>query len=204
MYEFQLKCVAAEHSSWGELKPKTDMSAPLKPKSPDGLENTPCQMRASSSSRAARPKVQKQKSSTVKIPSSRKCIVTNYVSIKEIRLFFIHKETLHGNYYPKLNFCGVCTYHPICCGSTLFSLNVPTALYKPFARIFNSPKLSYRQTSNIRRTRFQNLNVSRLVLQLFCPIYWSQMSSPEWKWSWSSADRRCSNYIWAINNFISY
>ena len=30
------------------------------------------------------------------------------------------------------------------------------------------------------------------------------MLSPEWRCSWSSADRRCSNYIWVINNFIAY
>ena len=37
-----------------------------------------------------------------------------------------------------------------------------------------------------------------------CPIHWSQMSSWEWRCSWSSADMRCSSYIWAINNFIAY
>ena len=26
----------------------------------------------------------------------------------------------------------------------------------------------------------------------------------EWRCSWSSADRRCSNYIWVIDNFIAY
>ena len=26
----------------------------------------------------------------------------------------------------------------------------------------------------------------------------------QWRCSWSSADRRCSNYIWVINNFIAY
>ena len=30
------------------------------------------------------------------------------------------------------------------------------------------------------------------------------MSSWEWRCSWSSADRRCTNYIWVINNFIAY
>ena len=29
-----------------------------------------------------------------------------------------------------------------------------------------------------------------------CAIYWSQVFSGEWRCSWSSADRRCSNYIW--------
>ena len=37
-----------------------------------------------------------------------------------------------------------------------------------------------------------------------CPIHWSQMLSWERRCSWSSADRRCSNYIWVINNFIAY
>ena len=28
-----------------------------------------------------------------------------------------------------------------------------------------------------------------------CSIQWSQVLSPEWRCSWSSADRRCSNYV---------
>ena len=35
-------------------------------------------------------------------------------------------------------------------------------------------------------------------------IHWSQLLSWKWRCSWSSADRRCSNYIWVINNFIAY
>ena len=35
-------------------------------------------------------------------------------------------------------------------------------------------------------------------------IHWSQVLSWKWRCSWSSADRRCSNYIWVINNFIAY
>ena len=35
------------------------------------------------------------------------------------------------------------------------------------------------------------------------PIHWSQALSWEWRCSWSSADRRCSNYIGVINNFIA-
>ena len=38
----------------------------------------------------------------------------------------------------------------------------------------------------------------------FCPIHWSQVLRREWKCSWSSADRQCSNYIWVITNFIAY
>ena len=37
-----------------------------------------------------------------------------------------------------------------------------------------------------------------------CPIHWSQVLSWELRCSWSSADSRCSNYIWVINNFIAY
>ena len=36
-----------------------------------------------------------------------------------------------------------------------------------------------------------------------CTIHWSQVLSREWGCSWSSADRRCTNYIWVINNFIA-
>ena len=35
-------------------------------------------------------------------------------------------------------------------------------------------------------------------------IRWSQVLSREWRCSWSSADRRCSNYIWVIDNLIAY
>ena len=37
-----------------------------------------------------------------------------------------------------------------------------------------------------------------------CPIHWNQGLNREWRCSWSSADRRCSNYIWVINNYIPY
>ena len=37
-----------------------------------------------------------------------------------------------------------------------------------------------------------------------CPIHWSQVLSQWWRCSWSSANRRCSNHIWVINNFIAY
>ena len=30
------------------------------------------------------------------------------------------------------------------------------------------------------------------------------MLSQEWRWSWSNADRPCSNYIWVINNSFAY
>ena len=37
-----------------------------------------------------------------------------------------------------------------------------------------------------------------------CPTYRSHVLSWEWRCSWSSADRRCSNYIWVINNLIAH
>ena len=37
-----------------------------------------------------------------------------------------------------------------------------------------------------------------------CPIRWSQMWNWERRCCWSSAYRRCSNYIWVINIFIAY
>ena len=47
-----------------------------------------------------------------------------------------------------------------------------------------------------------------MFLVSFCSclrsIHWSQVLSWEWRCSWSSADRRCSNYIWVISNFIAY
>ena len=36
------------------------------------------------------------------------------------------------------------------------------------------------------------------------PIHWSHVSIGKWKCSWSSTERRCSNYIWVINNVIAY
>ena len=46
-----------------------------------------------------------------------------------------------------------------------------------------------------------------MLLVSFCsclwPIHWSQVLSRKWRYSWSSADRRCPDYIW-VNNFIVY
>ena len=61
----------------------------------------------------------------------------------------------------------------------------------------------YRKIYNISRTNSLNSNVSCLGLQLSCAIYWSQVMGGEWRCSWSSADRRCSKYIWVIVNFIA-
>ena len=37
-----------------------------------------------------------------------------------------------------------------------------------------------------------------------CRVHWSQVLSREWRCSWSSASRRCLNYVWMINSFNAY
>ena len=56
----------------------------------------------------------------------------------------------------------------------------------------------YHKVSTKRCTKSQNLNVSHLVLQLSLPN--PLKPGVEFK---MSANRRCSNYIWVINNFIA-
>ena len=65
-------------------------------------------------------------------------------------------------------------------------------------------KSTYCKVSNIRLTKFPKWNDSRLVLQMSLPNLFSHVLSWEWRCSWSSADRRCSNYIWVINNLIAH
>ena len=55
------------------------------------------------------------------------------------------------------------------------------------------------KTHQIPKPKFLS---SRLEV-VFCPNHWNQVLSREWRCSWSSAARRCSNYIWEINNFIA-
>ena len=43
-----------------------------------------------------------------------------------------------------------------------------------------------------------------LACSCLCAKNWSQVLSGEWRCSWSSADRQCSNYIWVTNNSIAY
>ena len=69
-----------------------------------------------------------------------------------------------------------------------------------FTSTFRATCISLKMNSKYNYTR-SNYNDSCL-----CPIQWSQVLSHEWRSSWSSADRCCSNYryIWVINNFIAY
>ena len=69
---------------------------------------------------------------------------------------------------------------------------------------FNESLEKHNKISNISRIKFQNLDVSRLVLQLPLPNPLMQGVCQEWRCSWSNANRRCSKYIWVINNFIAY
>ena len=71
---------------------------------------------------------------------------------------------------------------------------------EPLAHTMGIPY--YCQTSSISCTKSQYLNVSRLSCSCLCPIHCSQVLSRVWICSLSSADSRCSNYIWVINNFI--
>ena len=62
-----------------------------------------------------------------------------------------------------------------------------------------------KNSNNIKCTKYQNLNMFLvLACSYLCTICWNQALSGEWRCSWSSADRQCSNYIWVINNLIAY
>ena len=78
----------------------------------------------------------------------------------------------------------------------IFFLTIP-----PPMPLYCKAWLKYRQTSNMRRTKLHNLNVSRLVVQLSLPNRLKPIR--KWTYRWSSAYRRCSKYIWVINNFIA-
>ena len=62
----------------------------------------------------------------------------------------------------------------------------------------------YRQMSNIRAPNLKTWMFLVSSSSCLCPVYWCHLSSWEWRCSWSSADRRCSNYIWVINNLIAH
>ena len=68
----------------------------------------------------------------------------------------------------------------------------------------NIHRTDYRQISNISHTKLQNIMFLVSPCSCLFTIYCSQVLSWEWRCSWSSADRRCSNYIWVINNLIAY
>ena len=84
-----------------------------------------------------------------------------------------------------------------CCECWDGIINLPHTQHHHHASI-------YRQFSNISRTQSQNIMFLVLPCCWLCPIHWSHVLSWEWRCSWSSTDRRCSYYVWVINNFIDY
>ena len=115
----------------------------------------------------------------------------------EIQIYWETKHELHRNILKS----GVCKMSilsdPRVTVSVIFLLSLGDVLSPAWHQVI---KPTCRQVSNIRHTKFQHLKDS---CRFLCRIPWSQVSSREWC-SWSSANRRCSNYIWVIDNFIAY
>ena len=64
---------------------------------------------------------------------------------------------------------------------------------------------NYCQTSNISRTKSPKPKCfSSSLAFVFAQSVEARWSGREWRYSWSSADRRCSNYIWVTNIFIAF
>ena len=101
-----------------------------------------------------------------------------------------------------------CTNPPILCCDKLLSKVltrvIPVAWKQHDAVTGSLAKYVYRKISNIRRTKSQTLNASRLGLQLSLRNILKPSVKWEWRCSWSSTDRRCSNYIWVINNYVAH
>ena len=64
---------------------------------------------------------------------------------------------------------------------------------------------NYCKVSNIRRNQIPQLKCfsSRFVV-VFAQSIEARFLRRKWRCSWSSADRRCSNYIWVIDRFIAH
>ena len=105
-------------------------------------------------------------------------------------------------------FCSEILYH----NRLLFFLYCMAAHVETQEKMAKPRKYKYRKNSKISRTKSQNFNVFRLVLQLTFSTHWSQVLNRECRCSWTSADtgrtqaffRPHSSYIWVINNFIAY
>ena len=67
-----------------------------------------------------------------------------------------------------------------------------------------SPKV-YCQISNVRHTKLPNWMFLVSSCSLSLPnLLKPEVLSREWRCGWISANRRCSNYIGVINDFIAY
>ena len=65
-------------------------------------------------------------------------------------------------------------------------------------------KSRYHQSSHRRHTIFLHLNISLSFCCCFCSIQSGRLWSRKRTCSYSSANRRCSNYIWVIYNYFAY
>ena len=112
-------------------------------------------------------------------------MITNWLIFQQDR----HNTSLTNEHMsPWQPLLGLLTWSPIFKSSHCNSLEDRA----PVDLIFGCPlsvwaaiNVDYRDISSIRRIKSSNLNASHLVLQL--PLH-----------------RRCSNYIWVINNFIAF
>ena len=82
------------------------------------------------------------------------------------------------------------------------SFNVAMSTYIPDKRLTHT--LNYHQTPSISPLNSKTWMYLVSSYSWLCPIHWSKALSREWRCIWSIANRRCSNYIWVINNIIAY
>ena len=121
------------------------------------------------------------------------CLHTHHVMTTSKPANISHPVRAHvGNWLlqlpcPLLDYCGYdrCRYPTQLSGTPVISEHTVKSL------IWDAPNLK---------------NWMLLVSSCSCfyPIRWTHVLSWEWRCSWSSADRRCSNYIWVINKLIAY
>ena len=99
-------------------------------------------------------------------------------------------------------------YHIICFGASLTSIYHPDCCnnYIIISTLHSLSHniMTYWQTSNISALNPKTWMFLISPCNCICPTHWSQVLSQEWRCRWSSAGRCCSNYIWVINNFITY
>ena len=69
------------------------------------------------------------------------------------------------------------------------------------------PRPQTPQGKSVAKSKIISLSQNKMFLDSSCScrclIYRSQVLSREWRCCWSSADGRCSNYIWVINNYMA-
>ena len=74
--------------------------------------------------------------------------------------------------------------------------------------VINQITNAYRSPNLLSNLKYKMHQIPKMFVVLSCTclfaIYWSQVLSWKWRCSWSSAEKRCSNYIWVIDNFIAH